>query len=64
MNVKAGDRIRFKNRDCISQGWVLWIDPEGTIQVSENRTIPTMHFAQNWVIGPGDVVEVISSFVV
>ena len=59
MTVKCGDRIIFEEGGSTHKGWVLWLNDNGTVQVSENKTIETMGLAQNWIISKLQIKSVV-----
>jgi len=50
-------KITFKNDGILHEAWVLWLNENGTLQVSENKTIDKMGVCQNWIISPEQVIS-------
>lgn len=59
MSLKPGDQVIFEDNGFIHKVWVLWLNENGSIQVSENKTIETMGMAQNWIILPLQVKSLV-----
>lgn len=54
-NVQVGDRIEFRHHEhFVSEGWVMWFNPDETVQVSDNQNMT----CQNWVIRKQDILKV------
>jgi hypothetical protein len=58
MQTKVRDFIEFENDSGPHQGYVMWYNNDGTVQVSDGGDMK----CQNWVIQPSQITHIIMRY--